>query len=400
MPPAGLAALGSADLFIGDLSSHLFSINPNPEAPQFDDDGSASMPYLTLDYACGHCHNGEYATVKTVEFRADGTYTKTIHGFFKASGKSMVNTHQYRVLEATAWFQQTETENLDGDDSAWGIGVAMPNSEGWNGEIGQKVLERNYFPALGFASRTDIAATEAELGYIWRPQAHWIRRVESGVEGEFVNAIDGRDQAREIQLLLAEIENQSADAIAFEQVFVEERFAEPFEISEGVIIPAGDYRFDHGCVTFATGQQRDLATETGICDGDFYDGQIFVFETTTTWRPSKHLRVILGAEYNDVELPQGDFITRLADGYATQIGERGQRLAPPLLPRRHLASEPGQCRRGQPAVQLDPPHPPRHERRPAPRGYRSASRTDRTCVRKAWPATPGPVDRPRKGRWP
>ena len=32
----------------------------------------------------------------------------------------------------------------------------------------------------------------------------------------------------------------------------------------------------------------------------------------TTWRPSKHLKVIFGGEYNDVDLPQGDFITRLA----------------------------------------------------------------------------------------
>ena len=37
-----------------------------------------------------------------------------------------------------------------------------------------------------------------------------------------------------------------------------------------------------------------------------------VFETRVTWRPSKHLKVTFGGEYNDVDLPQGDFITRLA----------------------------------------------------------------------------------------
>lgn len=71
MPPAGLTAQGNLDHFTGDLSSHLFSINPDPSAPQFSDDGTASMPYLTLDYACGHCHNGEYATVKPVEQLAE-----------------------------------------------------------------------------------------------------------------------------------------------------------------------------------------------------------------------------------------------------------------------------------------------------------------------------------------
>ena len=64
-----------------------------------------------------------------------------------------------RVLEATAWYQQTDTEGLDGDDTAYGVSVAMPNSRGWSGEVGYKRLEENYFPALGFASRTDVVDT-------------------------------------------------------------------------------------------------------------------------------------------------------------------------------------------------------------------------------------------------
>jgi hypothetical protein len=67
MPPAGQSALASQELYVGDLSAHLFSINTDPEAPQFNEDGTLSMPYLTLPYACGHCHNGEYASVRTVD---------------------------------------------------------------------------------------------------------------------------------------------------------------------------------------------------------------------------------------------------------------------------------------------------------------------------------------------
>ncbi len=118
-----------------------------------------------------------------------------------------------RVFEATAWNQQTDTEGLDGDDTAYGVSVAMPNSRGWSGEAGYKRLEENYFPALGFASRTDVVDTEAEAGYRWRPQESWIRATYSGVEGRFVNAINGRDQPREVDLTIAEIENQTADRL-------------------------------------------------------------------------------------------------------------------------------------------------------------------------------------------
>jgi hypothetical protein len=215
------------------------------------------------------------------------------------------------VLEATAWFQQSDTEGLEGDDRGYGLGIGMPNSKGWRGEAAFKVLEENYFPALGFAPRTDFAATAGEIGYTWRPEGGWLRRVESEIGGEFVNAINGRDQSREVELELVEIENQSADVVSLAHLFVEERLTEPFEISDGVVIPAGTYSFDHACATLVTGQQRDVATQSTVCDGGFYDGDIFVFETWTIWRPNKHLRFVIGAEYNDVDLPQGNFITRL-----------------------------------------------------------------------------------------
>jgi uncharacterized protein DUF5916/cellulose/xylan binding protein with CBM9 domain len=216
-----------------------------------------------------------------------------------------------RVLEASAWFQKTDTEGLEGDDSAYGVNIAMPNSEGWSGELGFKTIEENYFPALGFASRTDFTASRVELGYTWRPEDSWIRAIEAGVDGEFVNSINGRDQSNEIELTLVEIENQGADSLILTHHLVEERLTESFEISDGIVIPAGTYKFDQSCVAVITGQQRAMATESSVCDGDFYDGRIIVFETRTIWRPNPHLKIVLGGEYNGVDLPQGDFITRL-----------------------------------------------------------------------------------------
>ncbi len=66
MPLASKSAQGNPEIFTGDVHSHLFSINPDPEAPQFNEDGSVAMPYLTLNYACNHCH-GPFATVKDAQ---------------------------------------------------------------------------------------------------------------------------------------------------------------------------------------------------------------------------------------------------------------------------------------------------------------------------------------------
>ena len=63
MPQMALSAQGNLELFRADIRSHQFSINPDPEAPQFSEDGTLVMPYLTLQYSCGQCHNGEVADV-------------------------------------------------------------------------------------------------------------------------------------------------------------------------------------------------------------------------------------------------------------------------------------------------------------------------------------------------
>jgi hypothetical protein len=60
MPFMALSAQGDTERFTADIRSHQFSINPDPEAPQFSEDGTQVMPYLTLQYACQHCHNGSF----------------------------------------------------------------------------------------------------------------------------------------------------------------------------------------------------------------------------------------------------------------------------------------------------------------------------------------------------
>ena len=78
MPPLAKSAAGNLDIFTGDIRSHLFSINPDPNASQFNDDGSLSSPYITLSYACKQCHNGEWARdhdLESLAAMADGYHT-------------------------------------------------------------------------------------------------------------------------------------------------------------------------------------------------------------------------------------------------------------------------------------------------------------------------------------
>jgi hypothetical protein len=52
--------------FTADMPTHLFSINPF-QTGQFSSDGTTSLPQISVDYACKHCHNGSFATIKDDE---------------------------------------------------------------------------------------------------------------------------------------------------------------------------------------------------------------------------------------------------------------------------------------------------------------------------------------------
>ncbi len=216
-----------------------------------------------------------------------------------------------RSLAATAWFQKTSTEGLHGHDAAYGLRFMMPNSQGWSGGAGFKTLQENYFPALGFASRTDVVDYAAEIGHTWRPADSWIRAIKSGLEARRIDAIHSDEQSQEIKLELLEVEDQTADEVEFALLRTRERLVEPFEIADGIVIQPGDYSFGSYCIEARTGEHRDLASESSICNGDFYGGNISSVLVNTTWRPSAHLKVVAAVELNNVNLPEGDFVTRL-----------------------------------------------------------------------------------------
>lgn len=78
MPLMAQSAVGDLDTFTADIRAHQFSINPDPNAPQFSDDGAQVMPYLSLTYVCGQCHNNDFADVKepaVLEAAARGYHT-------------------------------------------------------------------------------------------------------------------------------------------------------------------------------------------------------------------------------------------------------------------------------------------------------------------------------------
>ena len=219
-----------------------------------------------------------------------------------------------RSLDADVWYQQSDSENGSGrDDSAAGFAVRMPNNTGFRGGVGHKRIEARFEPALGFVSNAGIDDTTAEFGHTWRPRGGAIQTVFSGLDADRIEYLDdGSVQSEVFALRALEIETSGRDQFRLRFYSTDETLREDFEISDGVLLPVGEYSFDEYELRLATGNQRKLSGAVEFRQGDFYSGERTGVVTQVGWRPTRHFRIAAEYEYNDVTLPEGDFIARLA----------------------------------------------------------------------------------------
>ena len=216
-----------------------------------------------------------------------------------------------RTIEAGFWYQQSETEGLNGDDAAYGFSLRAPNAAGFRGGIAYKELQRNFKPALGFVNRVDVRDFVTELGYTWYPQSNRVRTLYTGVDYQRIETLQGVLQSQIITLRPLEISNSTNDSMGFHYRIIDEFVDAPFEISEGVTIPAGAYAFEQPCADLATTEYRALSGHAYYCGGEFFDGTQVATGGALVWRPSAHFRFSGAYDFNDIELPGGAFITRL-----------------------------------------------------------------------------------------
>ena len=217
-----------------------------------------------------------------------------------------------RQLNANAWYQQTDTNGLNGDDAAFGFSIDAPNETGWKGGAGIKEIQANFNPAVGFISRAGVRYLGADVGYTFRPNGETIRSIEAGIDAQRVNLIDAGLQSQVVRIQPFKVRNNDDDGIEIAYKMQKENLLNSFEISDGIVVPAGNYDYDTTTIELETAAHRRADIDIEYEFGDFFGGDIQTIAAEFGWRPSKHFRTSLAYEVSDVDLPQGSFTTRLA----------------------------------------------------------------------------------------
>ena len=167
---------------------------------------------------------------------------------------------------------------------------------------------------LGFIARGDIGLFLWDTAYYIRssrPDSRW-RQVSFGTHGERFD--DSRHTALNSEWLSAYVRQSFSDSGSLNTSADSyyERLTRPFEVSRGVSIPVGEYRFAQVKSGYSSNSSRPLAFSADVTAGEFYSGTIRGFVGSVRWRLNANLAASTAFEANDVNLPQGAFDTQLA----------------------------------------------------------------------------------------
>jgi hypothetical protein len=230
------------------------------------------------------------------------------------------NTAFYgNTIEASAYYEQTETEGLANDDNAsYGLNLFLPNAQGWQGLYQYKRVEKNFFPAVGYVNVSDIEDHHMNFGYRhFLAPTDFFRSVALLFESyRAENLSDGSLNNENLGFRVTSFTNTN-DAYYGRYIHYGENLQLPFTIyrasdgSRSITIPAGKYSWDEGFLGFMWGGHRRLSGGLQLQGGEYYDGTHYSKSGNVTWRPNRNFSTTLTFTENRIKLPNGNFTLRL-----------------------------------------------------------------------------------------
>jgi hypothetical protein len=223
------------------------------------------------------------------------------------------------TLRGNAYYQQTDTEGRTGDDTAYGVRLNLDTQgNGPAGSFGYSYLGEDFNPALGFANQRGIETFSLQGRFRRFFRDHPVLRVYN-MFGRFDQDRDlatGKLVSETLFTRFINLNTHRGDQIGLGVSRSREGLFQDFAIRPDVIIPAGKYSFLNlnGQIEFSN--QRNFAPRIGFNMGEYYDGDRRQYDVGLEWRPNEHFFLDFSYNYQDIQLPYGDFIVRLVSANA------------------------------------------------------------------------------------
>lgn len=214
-----------------------------------------------------------------------------------------------------AWGLKSNNQGVRDKNSAYGFGAAFPNDR-YQAQIEWREIQENFDPALGFVQRSNVRMLSVGASFNPRPekQKFGVQQMFHDVfYRRFTRLDNGQVETWNMNITMFDWHLQSGDSVhsIMDLNPTYERLFEPFEISPGVVLPAGEYRFTPMRFNFSSAQKRKLQGGFTLQLGNFWSGTAKALTTTLRYQLPPKFTISLSTNQTFATLPQGNFVARI-----------------------------------------------------------------------------------------
>ncbi len=219
-----------------------------------------------------------------------------------------------RNMVVNAWGLKTNNPGVDDKDASYGFAAHYPNDR-FQGQIQWREIQENFDPALGFVQRRNVRMLRLGGSFNPRPpRATGIQQMFHDVfYTRFTRLDNGLVETSQLHVTMADWHLNSGDSMhsLFDLDVTYERLFEPFEISPGIVLPPGEYRFTPVGFFFTSAQKRPVQGSIGVTVGNFWSGTAKAIRTGLRYQMPPRFSISLDTNQTFARLPQGNFVARI-----------------------------------------------------------------------------------------
>jgi hypothetical protein len=220
-----------------------------------------------------------------------------------------------RNFDVTGYAVRSVNNGLSGRNWSYGASAHYPNDL-FNAQVSLREVQENFRPALGFVQRDNIRMVRVAASFNPRPRdfLNIQQMFHDAYFTHFTSLEHKQTESWDFYLTFLDWHLRSGDnwhgMLDINPVF--ERLFEPFQISPGVVLPPGDYRFTRlRSNLFATATRRPLSANVSVVWGNYWSGTAQQVTTAITYRLPPSFQITFNTNQTFARLPEGHFTARI-----------------------------------------------------------------------------------------
>ena len=198
-------------------------------------------------------------------------------------------------------------------DWSYGVSAAFPNDK-YDAQVVFREIQENFQPGLGFVQRNNARLLRVGASYNPRPRFFNIQQAFHDLYfTQFTNLEHGKVESWDLYIAPFDWHLRSGDSVhaIFDVNPVYERLFETFEISPGVFLAPGEYRFTRFRSNAMSAARRRLTGSFSIGMGSYWSGTAEQVTASVGFKLPPRFIASVSTNQTFARLPEGRFTARI-----------------------------------------------------------------------------------------